>query len=55
MELVERIRKGEPRPAAVSEREFISELGINRPASGRMLTRGEAAVILFEEMKLTKS
>ena len=55
MELAERIRKGEPRPAAVSEREFISELGINRPASGRMLTRGEAAVILFEEMKLTKS
>ncbi|MCB0562994.1 MAG: FAD-dependent oxidoreductase [Phaeodactylibacter sp.] len=54
MELAERIQKGAPRSAAVAEQEFISTLGINRPASGKMLNRGEAAIILFEEMNLSK-
>ncbi|MCB0598795.1 MAG: FAD-dependent oxidoreductase [Lewinellaceae bacterium] len=54
MELAERIQKAAPRPGAVAEHEFISALGVNRPASGKMITRGEAAVLLFEEMSLTK-
>ncbi len=53
MGLAGRIQKAVSRSEAVSEPEFISMLGIGRPASSRMISRGKAAAIIFEEMDLS--